>query len=114
MLIVDDNEDAANSLAMVLKLSGHETASVYTAAEALRHAASFQPYVVLLDIGLPGMSGYEVAQQLRELPGLRNVKLVAVTGYGRSDDRRRAREAGFDDHLVKPVELAMLDRALAR
>jgi CheY-like chemotaxis protein len=113
VLIVDDNEDSANSLAMILKLGGHETASVYTAVDALQHAATFKPDVVLLDIGLPGMDGYEVAQKMRELPGLRNIRLVAVTGYGRSDDRRRAREAGFDDHLTKPVEFAVLERMLA-
>jgi two-component system CheB/CheR fusion protein len=113
VLIVDDNEDAANSLAMILNLGGHETASVYTAADALQRAASFRPDVVLLDIGLPGMDGYEVAQKMRELPGLRDIRLVAVTGYGRSDDRIRARDAGFDDHLTKPVEFAVLERALA-
>jgi|SRR5579871_2472765 len=113
VLIVDDNEDAANSLAMVLKLSGHETSSVYSAADALEAAASFKPDVVLLDIGLPGMDGYEVAQKMRELPGLRNVRLIAVTGYGRADDRLRARDAGFDDHLTKPVEFARLERTLA-
>jgi CheY-like chemotaxis protein len=113
VLIVDDNEDAANSLAMLLKLSGHETAPVYSAADALSRAAAFRPDVVLLDIGLPGMDGYEVAQQMRELPGLRNVRLVAVTGYGRSEDRIRARDAGFDDHLVKPVEFALLEQTLA-
>jgi len=113
VLIVDDNEDAANSLAMILKLSGYETASVYTAADALEHATLFKPDVVLLDIGLPGMDGYEVAQKMRELPGLKDIRLVAVTGYGRSDDRLRARDAGFDDHLTKPVEFAVLDRTLA-
>jgi two-component system CheB/CheR fusion protein len=113
VLIVDDNEDAANSLAMILQLSGHETASVYTAADALERARAFRPDVVLLDIGLPGMDGYEVAQKMRELPGLKGIRLVAVTGYGRSDDRLRARDAGFDDHLTKPVEFAVLDRALA-
>ena len=113
VLIVDDNEDAANSLAMILQLSGHETASVYTAADALERATEFRPDVVLLDIGLPGMDGYEVAQKMRELPGLKDIRLVAVTGYGRSDDRRRARDAGFDDHLTKPVEFAVLNRALA-
>jgi CheY-like chemotaxis protein len=113
VLIVDDNEDAANSLAMILKLSGHETASAYTAADALERVAAFRPDVVLLDIGLPGMDGYEVAQKIRELPGLRDIRLVAVTGYGRSDDRLRAREAGFDDHLTKPVEFAVLDRTIA-
>ena len=113
VLIVDDNEDAANSLAMILELGGHETESVYTAVDALQRAAAFRPDVVLLDIGLPGMDGYEVAQKLRELPGLRDIRLVAVTGYGRSDDRRRARDAGFDDHLTKPVEFALLERTLA-
>ena len=113
VLIVDDNEDAANSLAMILKLSGHETTPVYTAEDALERASTFKPDVVLLDIGLPGMDGYEVAQKMRELPGLRGIRLVALTGYGRSDDRLRAREAGFDDHLTKPVEFAVLDRALA-
>jgi CheY-like chemotaxis protein len=113
VLIVDDNEDAANSLAIILKLGGHETASVYTAVDALQRAADFRPDVVLLDIGLPGMDGYEVAQKMRELPGLRDIRLVAVTGYGRSDDRLRARDAGFDDHLTKPVEFAVLERTLA-
>jgi CheY-like chemotaxis protein len=113
VLIVDDNEDAANSLALILKLGGHETASVYTAADALQRATVFKPDVVLLDIGLPGMDGYEVAQKIRELPGLRDIRLVAVTGYGRSDDRLRARDAGFDDHLTKPVEFAVLERTLA-
>ena len=113
VLIVDDNEDAANSLALILELGGHETASVYTAVAALQRAAAFRPEVVLLDIGLPGMDGYEVAQKMRELPGLRDIRLVAVTGYGRSDDRIRARDAGFDDHLTKPVEYAALERTLA-
>src|ERR1700743_3400276 len=113
VLIVDDNEDAANSLATLLQLSGYETASVYTAADALRRASDFRPDVVLLDIGLPGMDGYQVAQHMRELPGLKDIHLVAVTGYGRSDDRQRAREAGFDEHLVKPVEFAVLERTLA-
>jgi CheY-like chemotaxis protein len=113
VLIVDDNEDAANSLALILQLGGHETASVYTAVDALQRAAAFRPEVVLLDIGLPGMDGYEVAQKMRELPGLRDIRLVAVTGYGRSDDRIRARDAGFDDHLTKPVEYAALERTLA-
>jgi len=114
VLIVDDNEDAANSLALILELGGHKTASVYTAADALQRATAFKPDVVLLDIGLPGMDGYEVAQKMCELPGLRNIRLVAVTGYGRSDDRLRARDAGFDDHLTKPVEFAVLERTLAR
>ncbi len=112
VLIVDDNEDAANSLALILKLSGHETVSVYSAVDALQRAAAFRPDVVLLDIGLPGMDGYEVAQKMRALPGLRDIRIIAVTGYGRSDDRMRARDAGFDDHLTKPVEYAVLERTL--
>jgi CheY-like chemotaxis protein len=112
VLIVDDNEDAANSLAMLLELSGHETASVYSAADALTRVAVFRPDIVLLDIGLPGMDGYEVAQQIRELPGLGGIRLIAVTGYGRLEDRQRAREAGFDDHLVKPVDLTVLEQKL--
>jgi CheY-like chemotaxis protein len=100
-------------LALILELGGHQTASVYTAVDALQRAAAFRPEVVLLDIGLPGMDGYEVAQKMRELPGLRDIRLVAVTGYGRSDDRIRARDAGFDDHLTKPVEYAALERTLA-
>src|ERR1700760_1751005 len=114
VLIVDDNEDAANSLAIILQLGGHQTVSVYTAVDALQRAAVFRPDVVLLDIGLPEMDGYEVAQKMRELPGLRDVRLVAVTGYGRSDDRIRARDAGFDEHLTKPVEYAVLERTLER
>ena len=86
---------------------------MYTATEAVPRALAFRPDAVLLDIGLPGMDGYEVAQQMRELPSLRDVRLVAVTGYGRAEDRLRAREAGFDEHLVKPVEAAVLDRVLA-
>jgi CheY-like chemotaxis protein len=113
VLIVDDNQDAANSLALLLKLGGHETASVYSPVDALQRAVAFRPDVVLLDIGLPGMDGYEVAQKMRELPGLRDIRLIAVTGYGRSDDRIRARDAGFDDHLTKPVEYAVLERTLA-
>ena len=114
VLIVDDNEDTANSLALILELGGHETAAVYSAVDALTRAAAFRPDVVLLDIGLPGMDGYELAQKIRELPGLRDIRLIAVTGYGRSDDRMRARDAGFDDHLTKPVEYAVLERTLAR
>jgi CheY-like chemotaxis protein len=113
VLIVDDNEDAANSLALLLKLGGHETTCVYSSVDALQRAVAFKPDVVLLDIGLPDMDGYEVAQRMRELPGLRDVRLVAVTGYGRSDDRIRARDAGFDDHLTKPVEYSVLARMLA-
>ena len=112
VLIVDDNVDAADSLALVLKLDGHTTESVYSASSALERVGPFGPDIVLLDIGLPEMDGYEVARRIRARPGLATPRLVALTGYGQSEDLRRARDAGFDDHLVKPVDLAMLERCL--
>ncbi len=113
VLIVDDNVDSADSLAMVLKLDGHETERVYTAFDALERTVTFKPDVVLLDIGLPEIDGYEVARRLRALPGLDGLRLVALTGYGQPEDRARTREAGFDAHLVKPVEFVALERAIA-
>ncbi len=112
VLIVDDNADAADSLAVLLSTEGHETQTVHSARNAIVHAQSFQPDVILLDIGLPEMDGYEVARRIRELPGGREVKLVAVTGYGGAEDRIRTRAAGFDAHLLKPLELAILARVL--
>jgi PAS domain S-box-containing protein len=113
VLIVDDNQDAADTLAMLLQLDGHETQAVYTSREALEQGQSFHPDIMLLDIGLPEMNGYEVARKLRSQPALKAIRLIAVTGYGQAVDRVRAREAGFDDHLMKPVESAALARALA-
>jgi PAS domain S-box-containing protein len=112
VLIVDDNADAADMLALLLQLDGYQVQAVYSSRDALARAQSFRPDVMLLDIGLPEINGYEVAQQLRAIPQLRNLRLVAVTGYGRSEDRARARAAGFDDHLVKPVEAIELKRVL--
>ena len=112
ILIVDDNADAANSLALVLRLDGHVTEAVYTAAEALKRANDFKPEVVLLDIGLPEMDGYQVARRLRARPELLGTRIVALTGYGQSDDVQRSREVGFDDHLTKPVDFAALARTL--
>ena len=113
ILIVDDNEDAADTLAMLLQLDGHETQAVYTSKEALEQAQSFNPDVMLLDIGLPQMNGYDVARKLRSLPARKRIRLIALTGYGQAVDRARAQKAGFDDHLMKPVESAALARALA-
>ncbi len=113
ILIVDDNEDAANSLADLLRIDGHDARVAYDGPDALRCAAEFLPEVVLLDIGLPGMDGYQVASQLRARPELRSLRLVALTGYGQTEDRERARAAGFDDHLVKPMDVAALQRILA-
>ncbi len=104
VLVVDDNRDATETLALLLELWGHEVHSAFDGPSALAMAAEHRPEIVLLDIGLPGMTGYEVAQRLREVPGLERAMLVAVTGYGQREDHRRTREAGFDHHLVKPVE----------
>ena len=113
VLIVDDNVDAATSLAMLLKFHGHETETAYGGRDALERVEAFKPDVALLDIGLPEMSGYELAKRLRTLPALTSVRLVALTGYGQLEDRQKARAAGFDDHLVKPVDMAALERSLA-
>jgi CheY-like chemotaxis protein len=106
ILVVDDNVDAGDSLAMVLNLSGHTAEAVYDPLKALERAASFDPEVILLDIGLPGMDGYEVARRIRARGS--TARLVALTGYGQSEDIRRTQAAGFDAHLVKPVELEHL------
>ena len=103
ILIVDDNVDAADSIAMLLNMEGHQTRAVNTARAALLAVPEFKPEVVLLDIGLPEMDGYEVARRLRQ-NGRQRMRLVAVTGYGQPADRRRAHAAGFDEHMVKPVE----------
>jgi len=108
ILVVDDNVDAADSIAMLLNMEGHDTRAVNTARAALLAVPEFQPEVVLLDIGLPEMDGYEVARRLRAQNGKHRMRLVAVTGYGQPADRRRAQAAGFDEHMVKPVEPAAL------
>ncbi|HVY81680.1 MAG TPA: ATP-binding protein, partial [Steroidobacteraceae bacterium] len=112
ILVVDDNVDAADSIAMLLNMEGHQTRAVNTARAALLAAPDFKPDVVLLDIGLPEMDGYEVARRLRAQNGSHRMLLVAVTGYGQPADRRRARAAGFDVHMVKPVEPATLQAFL--
>jgi len=113
VLVVDDNRDAAATLEMLVQLWGHEVRTAHTGPAALAEAAIYRPEVVLLDIGLPGMDGYEVAQRLRKLDGLEKVVLIAITGYGQEDDRRRSREAGVDQHLVKPVDPIQLQEVLA-
>ena len=114
ILFADDNEDFVEVLARLLrKKGGHDVKIAYDGPSALELAQSFQPEVVFLDIGLPQMDGYEVARRLRELPGFGQVLLVALTGYGQEDDRRRAIQAGFDDHLTKPVRSGSLEKLLA-
>jgi signal transduction histidine kinase/CheY-like chemotaxis protein len=111
ILVVDDNADAADSLAMLLTHSGHTAEPVYGATAALERAIAFDPDFVILDIGLPGVDGYEVARQLRARGS--NARLIALTGYGQAEDRQRAYEAGFDAHRVKPVSLELLLQDLA-
>jgi signal transduction histidine kinase/ActR/RegA family two-component response regulator len=113
ILVVDDLPDAAKSLAMLLQLLGNEVRTAGNGTEALETARHFLPEVVLLDIGLPGMDGLEVARRLRQEPSLSNTLLVALTGYGHEDDRRRSQESGFNAHLVKPVDLDELQILLA-
>jgi PAS domain S-box-containing protein len=113
ILVVDDSVDGAEMLATALSAKGYDTRVAHDAAVALRIAADFRPDVALLDIGLPVMDGYELAARLRELPDLNGMKLIALTGYGQESDRQRSREAGFDHHLVKPVDLLMLESVVA-
>jgi signal transduction histidine kinase/ActR/RegA family two-component response regulator len=108
ILIADDNRDAAESLALYLTLGGHEVRTAYDGLEALHAAQSFEPDIALLDVGMPGLDGYELAQRLRAEPWGGDTLLVAITGWGQEEDKRRAREAGFDHHLTKPVDVETL------
>jgi CheY-like chemotaxis protein len=112
LLVVDDNPDAAMTLALLLQARGHQVAVENSSGAALSRASRDAPDACLLDIGLPGMDGYELARRLRDLPGMRASRLVAVTGYGQQAERTQAFEAGFDDHLVKPVDMEALDALL--
>jgi len=113
VLIVDDNRDAAASLALLLKLLGSEAQTANDGPSALQTAEIYRPDLVLLDLGMPGMSGFDVARHLRQHPELCKVTLIALTGWGQEDDRRRTQEAGFDNHLVKPVDLVALSSLIA-
>jgi CheY-like chemotaxis protein len=113
ILVVDDLRDSAVSMAMILRMMGHETRTAYDGLEAMQTATVFQPDIVFLDIGLPKMNGYEVARRIREQPWGGNVALVALTGWGQEEDRRRSSVAGFDHHLTKPVKAVALERLLA-
>lgn len=106
--MVDDNHDAAQSLAMLLRMAGHEASAVFDGVEAVEVAASFVPDVILLDLGLPKLSGFEVARRIRNESWGKETVLVAVTGWGQDESRRQTADAGFDGHLVKPVEYSAL------
>ena len=113
VLVVDDNEDAVRSLAILLELNGHEVQLARDGYAAIEIARDFVPDAVILDIGLPGINGYETARRLRRLPNC-SMLLVALSGYGQDKDRERSREAGFDHHLLKPVDVDALQKVLAR
>jgi signal transduction histidine kinase len=113
VLVADDNRDNSDSSAVLLRMQGHEVRTAYSGREALTAAAEFAPQVALLDIGMPEMNGYEVARHLRATQWGAHMLLVAVTGWGQDDDRRRAEAAGFDHHLAKPIDLATLELLLA-
>jgi CheY-like chemotaxis protein len=114
VLVVDDNTDAADSLALALRLDGYDTRVEYSGEEALRAASEFAPTAIVCDIGLPEMDGHEIARRLRADPGRAGTVLVAVTGLGSEEDKRRTQVAGFDFHLVKPVALASVQDILNR
>ena len=113
VLVVDDNRDSADSLAMLLEITGNETHIAYDGEEAIRAVEKFEPEVVLLDIGLPKLNGYDACRRIRQQWPDRNMVLVALTGWAQEEDRRRSKDAGFDDHMVKPVDLAALTNLLA-
>ena len=112
VFVVDDNVDAADSLALLLRMQGHDVRTVSSPGEALGEAGAFRPDIVLLDIGLPGMDGYELIGRMRQTPNVGAAKFVALTGYGQPEDKERARRAGFHSHLVKPVSFEDLVRVL--
>jgi PAS domain S-box-containing protein len=113
VLVVDDNRDAAASLAMLLALGGHDARTAHDGIEALEFADAFRPHVILLDIGLPKLNGYDTCRRIREQPWGKDILIAAITGWGQEDDRLRSQEAGFNQHLVKPVDLTTLEKLLA-
>jgi CheY-like chemotaxis protein len=113
ILVVDDNHDSALSLAMMLSIMGHDTRTAHDGESAFATAETFLPDVVLLDIGLPKLNGYEVAQRIREKTWGASMYLIAVTGWGQDEDRQRSSEVGLNLHMVKPVEPSALEKLLA-
>jgi CheY-like chemotaxis protein len=113
ILVVDDNLDGANSLAMLLEIAGHETHQAHDGVEAIEAAERVRPDAVLLDIALPRMNGYEVCRRIRAQAWGKDLMMVALTGWGQDEDRQRSQEAGFNSHLVKPVDVDVLMKLLA-
>lgn len=112
ILIVDDNRDSGEMLAELLEVWGHDPKYVESGEEALQAIVQKVPDVVILDLGLPVMDGYEVAQRIRSLPASKHIRIIALSGYGQEEHRRKSREAGCQEHLVKPVNMQLLERAL--
>jgi CheY-like chemotaxis protein len=113
VLVADDNRDSADSMAAMLRLMGFEAAVAYEGEEALQVAAALRPRAAILDLGMPRLNGVEVARRLRASDGSRDMILIALSGWGREDDRRHTTAAGFDHHLVKPLDLDVLAELLA-
>jgi len=113
VLIADDNVDGAASLAMLIEAAGYQVSIAHSGPDALHMAASCRPHVAILDIGMPGMDGYQVAQKIRSEAWGIHMTLIALTGWGQEDDKRRAQRAGFDHHMTKPVDPAQLDVLLS-
>ena len=113
IVVADDNVDAAVSLAELLKLSGHDVHIAHDGLAAVKAAETFQPDVIVLDIGMPALNGYEAARRIRSQGANGDVLLIALTGYGQDSDKSRAKEAGFDLHVVKPVDIAKIEEILA-
>ena len=114
VLVVDDDPDTAESTAMLLERYGCDVCVALTAPEAIQHASAFRPGLVLLDLGLPDMDGYRVARAIRRMPWASNTTIVAVSGFGQEADKQRCREAGIDNHFIKPVEPAKFERLVAQ
>jgi CheY-like chemotaxis protein len=110
--VADDNQDAADTLAMILELAGHEVRVAHDGRAAFALAAEFRPEFALLDLGMPELSGYELARALRREPWGRDMQLIALTGWGQDGDRRRAEAAGFDRHITKPVDPGVIEGLL--
>src|SRR5205814_5998187 len=113
ILVVEDNKDAADSLRLLLSLMGHEVRVAYTGPDGVKEAAGWSPEVIISDIGLPGLDGYGVATEVRKNPATARARLIAITGFGREEERQRALASGFDFHLTKPADPAELQRLLA-
>ena len=112
ILVADDNEDSASSMALLLEILGNEVRTAFDGLDAVEVATAFRPDVILMDIGMPRLDGYDACRRIREQPWGQDVVLIALTGWGQDEDVRKSRDAGFNHHLVKPVEPATLEKLL--